>query len=215
MKAYGINLRWLAALAVLVMVVAFVACEGERTQVPSPTPVVAPTAVPLPTATPRPAPTPAPTPDVPSQTYSYAAACSNITSKFNFTLTSFVGGMTWGALVELTDANIGGYSLLNPPAELEAFNQAQIDLLTALRDRALLERSDKVVIQDIMAALGGQLPPGAATGAALPQELQAQMAQFFGGQFVQAFVAQQAAIAALPGDLQTLMQEANCSVQVG
>ena len=215
MKAYGTTLRWLAALAVLLMVVAFAACEGERTQVPSPTPVVAPTAVPLPTATPRPAPTPEPTPDIPSQTHAYAAACSNITAKFNFTLASFVGGMTWGALVELTDANIGGYSLLYPPPALEAFNQAQIDLLTVLRDRGLLERSDKVIVRDIMAALGGQLPPGAATGEPLPQAMQAQMAQFFGDQFVQAFVAQQAAIAALPGDLQELMAEANCAVQVG
>lgn len=215
MKAYKINLRWLAALAVLLMVVAFAACQGERTQVPSPTPVGVPTAVPLPTATPRPAPTPLPTPDIASITSAYAAACSNITAKFNFTLTSFVGGMTWGALVELTDANIGGYSLLNPPPELETFNQAQIDLLTALRDRGLLERSDKVVIQDIAAALGGQLPPGADTGAALPQELQAQMAQFFGNPFVQAFVVQQTAIAALPADLQELMREANCAVQVG
>lgn len=213
MNAYGSILRWLAPLAVLLMVVAFAAaCEGERTIVPSPTPVVAPTAVPLPTATPRPAPTPMPTPDVPSHTYSYAAACSNITSKFNFTLTSFVGGITWGALVELADANIGGYSLLYPPPDLVEFNTAQINLLTALRDRALAERSDKVVIHDIAAALGGQLPqPGQQLGA----EAQQAMAGFFGQQFLQAFVAQQTTIAALPGDLQALMAEANCIVQVG
>lgn len=212
MNAYGSILRWLAPLAVLLMVVAFAAaCEGERTVVPSPTPVVAPTAVPLPTATPRPAPTPMPTPDVPSHTYSYAAACSNITSKFNFTLVSFVGGITWGSLVELADANIGGYSLLYPPPELEAFNTAQIDLLTALRDRGLQERSDRVVVHDIAAALGGQIPADGQIGA----EGQQALAGFFGPSFVQAFVAQQTTIAALPGDLQALMTEANCIVRVG
>lgn len=215
MKAYGSNLRWLAALAVLLMVVAFAACEGARTQVPSPTPVVAPTAIPLPTATPRPAATPLPTPDIPSQTHAYAAACSNITSKFNFTITSFVGGITWGALLELADSNIGGYSLLSPPPDLVAFNTAQINLLTALRDRALLERSDKVVIHDIANALGGQLPPGVGSGEPLPAAMQGAMAQFFGNQFVQAFVQQQAAVGALSSDLQALMVEANCTVQVG
>lgn len=212
MKAYGINLRWLAALAVLLMVVAFAACEGERTQVPSPTPVVAPTAVPLPTATPRPAPTPLPTPDITSQTHAYAAACSNITSKFNYTIEYFVSGITWGALVELADANIGGYSLLFPPPDLEAFNTAQINLLTALRDRALQERSDRVVIRDIAALMGGRIP---APGAPLPAEVQGQMAQFFGAPFVQAFAAQQQAIAALSPDLQALMTEARCVVEVG
>ena len=215
MKGYGINLRWLAALAVLLMVVAFAACEGERTQVPSPTPVVAPTAVPLPTATPRPPPTPAPTPDIPSQTHAYAAACSNITSKFNFTIEYFVSGITWGAIVELADANIGGYTLLAPPPDLEAFNTAQINLLTALRDRALLERSDRVVIRDIAAVMGGQIPPGVAAGEPLPAELQGRMAEFFGAPFLQAFAGQQQAIGALPPDLQALMAEARCIVQVG
>ena len=213
MNAYGRTLRWLAPLAVLLMVVAFAAaCEGERTVVPSSTAVVPPTAVPLSTATPLPAPTPLPTPDVTAQTYTYAAACSNITSKFNFTLSSFVGGLTWGALVELADVNIGGYSLLLPPPELETFNETQIDLLTALRDRGLQERSDGVVIQDIAAALGGQLP---APGAQLDAATQQAMAGFFGPQFVQAFVAQQAAIGGLSSDLQALMAESNCIVQIG
>ena len=215
MKTYGTALGWLAMLAVLLVAVALVACEGERTQAPSATPVAAPTAVPLPTATPRPTPTPFPTPDIASQTHYYAAACSNITTKVNLTLASFLNGMTWGMLVERTDANINGYSLLTPPPTLEAFNQAQIDLLTAIRDRGLLERSDKVIIQDIIAGLGGQLSPALAVGGALPQEIQAQLAQLFGTQFVQAFVAQQAAMAALPGDLQELMTEANCQVHVG
>ncbi|MCY4625268.1 MAG: hypothetical protein OXC99_09765 [Chloroflexi bacterium] len=213
MNAYGGTLRWLAPLAVLLMVVAFAAaCEGERTVVPSPTAVVPPTAVPLSTATPRPAPTPLPTPDVTAQTYAYASACSNITSKFNFTLSSFAGGLTWGALVELADVNIGGYSLLLPPPELETFNEAQIDLLTALRDRGLQERSDGVVIQDIAAALGGQLP---APGAQLDAATQQAMAGFFGPQFIQAFVAQQTAIGGLSSDLQALMAESNCIVQIG
>jgi hypothetical protein len=177
--------------------------------------VVAPTAVPLPTATPRPAPTPLPTPDITSQTFAYAAACSNITSKFNYTIEYFVSGITWGAIVELADANIGGYSLLYPPPDLVAFNTAQINLLTALRDRGLVERSDRVVIRDLAAAMGGQIPPSVAAGEPLPAELQGRMAEFFGPAFLQAFVAQQQAIAGLPPDLQALMTEARCIVEVG
>ena len=161
MNAYGRNLRWLAALAVLLMVVAFgVACGGARTTVSSVAPVEAPTTIPRPPATPRPEPTPLPTPDFASQAYSYAAACSNITAKFNFTLASFTSGIMWGELVALADANIGGYSLLYPPPELEAYNAAQVDLLTALRDRALADRSDGVIIRDIAAALGGATSAG-------------------------------------------------------
>ena len=214
MNAYGRNLRWLAALAVLLMVVAIgVACGGARTTVSSVAPVEAPTTIPRPPATPRPAPTPLPTPDFASQAYSYAAACSNITAKFNFTLASFSSGIMWGELVALADANIGGYSLMYPPPELEAYNMAQVDLLTALRDRALADRSDGVIIQDIAAALGGQLPqPGAAQLDAASQQA---MAQFFGPQFVQAFVAQQTAIAGLSSDLQALVEEANCTVRIG
>ena len=211
MNAYGRNLRWLAALAVLLLVVALAACEGERTPVPSSAPVVAPTAVPLPTATPRPAPTPQPTPDYTSQAYAYAAACSNLTSKFSFTLSSFAGGLTWGGLVEQADASIGGYSLLMPPPDLVAYNTTQINLLTALRDRALAERSDRAIIQDIAVALGGSVPAGGQLDAAAQQA----MAQFFGPQFVQTFVAQQGAVAALSSDLQALVTEANCTVGVG
>lgn len=214
MNAYGRNLRWLAALAVLLMVVALAACEGERTPVPSSTPVEVPTAVPLPTATPRPAPAPEPTPDYTSQAYSYAAACSNITAKFDFTLTSFASGtgLTWGRLVELADANIGGYSLLYPPPDLEAYNTAQINLLTALRDRALAERSDRVILHDLAAALGGAVPP---PDAGLDAAAQQGLAQFFGAQFVQAYAAQQAAIGGLSSDMQALVTEANCTVRIG
>ena len=212
MNAYGRYLRWLAALAVLLMVVAMAACEGERTPVPSSAPVVVPTAVPLPTATPKPPPTPVPTPDYTSQAHSYAAACSNITAKFSFTLENFANNLlTWGQLVEHADANIGGYSLLSPPPDLVAYNTAQINLLTALRDRALSEPSDGLIIQDIGRALGGSVPAGGQLDAAGQQAL----AGFFGQQFVQAFVAQQTAIAGLSGDLQGLVTEANCTVGIG
>lgn len=212
MNAYGRNLRWLAGLAVLLLVVALAACEGERTPVPSSAPVVAPTSIPLPTATPRPAPTPEPTPDYTSQAYAYAAACSNITAKFSFTLENFANNqLTWGQLVELADANIGGYSLLYPPPDLEAYNTAQINLLTALRDRALGEPSGGSIVQDIGRAMGGAVPAGGQLDAAAQQAL----AGFFGPQFVQAFVAQQTAVAGLSGDLQGLVTEANCTVAIG
>ena len=212
MKVYGKNLRWLAALAVLLMVFVFAACPGARTAIPSPTPVVAPTSIPLSTATPRPAPTPLPTPDFVSQTYAYAAACSNITAKFNFTIASFANGLRWAELVALADANVGGYSLLYPPPDLVAYNTAQINLLTALRDRALADRSDGVIIQDIARALGGAVPQGAAELSPAGQQA---LAQFFGPQFVQAFLAQQAAIGGLSSDLQGLLEEANCTVHIG
>ncbi len=212
MNAYGRYLRWLAVPAVLLTVVAMAACEGERTPVPSSASVVVPTAVPLPTATPKPPPTPVPTPDYAAQAHAYAAACSNITAKFSFTLQNFANNLlTWGELVEHTDANIGGYSLLYPPPDLEAYNTAQINLLTALRDRALGEPSDGSIIQDIGIALGGSVPVGQQLDAAAQQAL----AGFFGQQFVQAFVAQQAAVAGLSSDLQALVTDANCTVGIG
>ena len=225
MNAYGRNRAWLAVLAVLMMAAAFIACEGKRTEVSPSAPVVAPTAVPLPTATPKPAPPPAATPDYASQAFGFAAACSNTTATFNFNLSALSGGgynLTWGELVETTDARIGAYSLLYPPPALQDYHNAQINLLVALRDRALSELSDAVVAQDFLAFLGpaiarqiSQGPLTAAQQRAANAIIQAHLGRFLGTEFAQAAAAQQAAVAALSSELQELMAEANCTVTLG
>lgn len=126
---------------------------------PTDTPIP-PTDTPAPpTATPAPAPTAAPAPDD-SPIDAYGRQCEmDVAVQFINQLGSLegdpialdpTGTLTWGRLADMLDGSVENFSQLMPPAELQAYHDARLDMLKAFRDAARARPSGGLFIQDFL-----------------------------------------------------------------
>ncbi|MCY4474437.1 MAG: ABC transporter substrate-binding protein [Chloroflexi bacterium] len=109
----------------------------KATEEPTPTEVPTPASTSVATPAPTPIPTPSPRP-AEAGVAAYVQQCEEMTvplSAFEFDLDAGED-ITWGEMAEMSDTIVVAYRQLIPPSELQAYHDANLRAVEALRDHA-------------------------------------------------------------------------------
>ena len=199
----------------------------EPTNTPTPAPTATPT--PVPTATPTPEPTSTPTPaptatPVLSGVAAYAQGCESLTAPLAGEFDLDGDDLTWGMYAEALDAMAGLLRQLTPPQELQAYHDANLDVVEAIRDHAMTRPGEDSFVEEfttvILEILEASLEIGFDT-TRTPEEQQRlieeiareKLGELFGPDFVAASLALEDARAELSEEVLTLL--ADCELLLG
>lgn len=211
------------------------------TNTPEPTPVPPPTNTPEPTASPEPTPTPeamtAPTPqvapteaagpgdDVEDRVRAYARECGELTAALSsnpMAMADTEAGATWGETAAALEVQLGTYSQLEPPAEVEEYHNARLKTLEAFLDHARSRPADASMMADLEQLMTTVMPQimvigmdQAKTEERKQQEIEQLMEEplldLLGEDFPAAAQAEQEARDALPESLRNILDQEGCS----
>ena len=209
---------------------------------PEPTPVPPPTSTPEPTAAPEPTPTPeatdVPTPEAAAthptseggggledRVRAYGQECGELTAALSadpLAMADTEAGATWGEIAAALDVQLETYSRLEPPPEVEAYHNARLATLRALRDHARTRPADSSMLEGVQQLMTTVLPQVMAIGMdqaktdeQKQQEIEALMEEplkdLLGEEFPAAAEAEQQERDALPENLRAILDETGCS----